>query len=30
MGIDAPSRIALVSGKAPGLGGEHVLSKVFL
>nr|CAD1835159.1 unnamed protein product [Ananas comosus var. bracteatus] len=30
MGIDAPSRIALVSGKAPGLGGEHVLSKISL
>lgn len=28
MGIDASRQILIVSGKAPGVGGEHVLSKI--
>ncbi|XP_073000647.1 uncharacterized protein [Typha latifolia] len=30
LGIDASSHILIVSGKAPGVGGEHVLSKISL
>lgn len=28
MGIDASSQIILTSGRAPGIGAEHVLTKV--
>lgn len=28
MGIDVSRQILIVSGKVPGVGGEHVLSKV--